>query len=190
MGTRNLTAVMLDGEYKVAQYGQWDGYPSGQGATVLLFCRELLKNNRALFEEKLRAARWIDDEEVVELGERWKMRFPHLSRDICAKILNTVLTEPNGIVLQNNIAFAGESLFCEFAYVIDLDKNTLEVFTGFNKSPLSEGDRFYEIPVSSDVMHDGTTKYYQVRLAESYSLDHLPDQEQFEKDLWEEDDEE
>lgn len=31
MGTRNLTAVYLDGQYKVAQYGQWDGYPEGQG---------------------------------------------------------------------------------------------------------------------------------------------------------------
>ena len=28
MGTRNLTCVFKDGEYKVAQYGQWDGYPS------------------------------------------------------------------------------------------------------------------------------------------------------------------
>ena len=27
MGTRNLTVVYLDGQYKVAQYGQWDGYP-------------------------------------------------------------------------------------------------------------------------------------------------------------------
>ena len=27
MGTRNLTAVYLDGEYKIAQYGQWDGLP-------------------------------------------------------------------------------------------------------------------------------------------------------------------
>lgn len=27
MGTRHLTAVVIDGDYKVAQYGQWDGYP-------------------------------------------------------------------------------------------------------------------------------------------------------------------
>lgn len=26
MGTRNLTVVYIDGKYKVAQYGQWDGY--------------------------------------------------------------------------------------------------------------------------------------------------------------------
>lgn len=31
MGTRNLTCVVLDGEFKVAQYGQWDGYPEGSG---------------------------------------------------------------------------------------------------------------------------------------------------------------
>lgn len=40
MGTRNLTAVYLDGQYKVAQYGQWDGYPEGQGITVLTFLRD------------------------------------------------------------------------------------------------------------------------------------------------------
>lgn len=40
MGARNLTAVYLDGQYKVAQYGQWDGYPEGQGITVLTFLRD------------------------------------------------------------------------------------------------------------------------------------------------------
>ena len=40
MGTRNLTVVYVDGEYRVAQYGQWDGYPSGQGMTCLKFLTE------------------------------------------------------------------------------------------------------------------------------------------------------
>jgi hypothetical protein len=39
MGTRNLTRVICDGKTKVAQYGQWDGYPEGQGKTVLNFLR-------------------------------------------------------------------------------------------------------------------------------------------------------
>lgn len=35
MGTRNLTIVHSNGEYKVAQYGQQDGYPEGLGAQQL-----------------------------------------------------------------------------------------------------------------------------------------------------------
>src|SRR3546814_20563425 len=51
MGTRNLTCVVVDGAYKVAQYGQWDGYPSGQGATARAFLREQL--DRATFLTRL-----------------------------------------------------------------------------------------------------------------------------------------
>ncbi|MHC5949058.1 hypothetical protein ACVXZ3_04645 [Providencia hangzhouensis] len=43
MGTRHLICVAKDGDYKVAQYGQWDGYPSGQGLTLLTFLRDKLK---------------------------------------------------------------------------------------------------------------------------------------------------
>jgi hypothetical protein len=41
MGTRNSTLIQVDGEYKVAQYCQWDGYPSGQGVGIL----ESLRNS-------------------------------------------------------------------------------------------------------------------------------------------------
>ena len=43
MGTRNLTMVINQkGEKKVAQYGQWDGYPSGVGVSVLNFLKNIL----------------------------------------------------------------------------------------------------------------------------------------------------
>ena len=40
MGTRHLICVVKDGEFKVAQYGQWDGYFSGQGQNILNFLRD------------------------------------------------------------------------------------------------------------------------------------------------------
>lgn len=41
MGTRGLTQVILDGEYKISQYGQWDHYPSVAGVKVLDFLRTM-----------------------------------------------------------------------------------------------------------------------------------------------------
>ena len=35
MGTRHITAVVSEGEFVVAQYGQWDGYPTGAGNDIV-----------------------------------------------------------------------------------------------------------------------------------------------------------
>lgn len=39
------------------------------------------------------------------------------------------------IFFQNDIDFIYESLFCEFAYIMDLDKDILEIYVGFNTDP-------------------------------------------------------
>lgn len=41
MGTRHLILVFYKGAYRIAQYGQWDGYPSSErlnGTTALPTC--------------------------------------------------------------------------------------------------------------------------------------------------------
>ena len=40
MGTRNITRVIHNGQVKVCQYGQWDGYPTYTGKKVLEFIRD------------------------------------------------------------------------------------------------------------------------------------------------------
>jgi len=39
MGTRHITQVRYGDEIRVSQYGQWDGYPAGQGLTVFRFLK-------------------------------------------------------------------------------------------------------------------------------------------------------
>ena len=48
MGTRSLIAVKSNEKYKIAQYSQWDGYPDGQGKTVLEFLRSIVKKGRVI----------------------------------------------------------------------------------------------------------------------------------------------
>lgn len=179
MGTRHLIAVVLDGQYRIAQYGQWDGYPSGQGATVL----EFLKNyNRDRFESKLRAASFMTNDELESFGRvadtigNWQQKFPAMTRDTGADILELVQNSPDGIKLRNSLGFAGDSLFCEFAYVIDLDNDNLELYVGFNQSPLADGERFKDMLGLEKA--DG---YYPIRLAGRWTLNALPSVEQMDE---------
>lgn len=187
MGTRNLTAVFSGGEYKVAQYGQWDGYPSGQGSTILKFLHTLSENiYRNKFLEQLDKLTFISTEELELISKRindekidnWSHIWPELSRDTGGEILGMVMRSESPLKLRNQINFAADSLFCEYAYVVDFDKNTFEVFQGFNKSPLSESDRFYGY-----VSDDKGSNYHPVRLVKSYELSDLPSLEQFIADL-------
>ena len=184
MGTRNLTAVYVGGEYKIAQYGQWDGYPEGQGKTCLEFAKKFLsnKNDREAFADKVRACSYITQEEVerrnamIQSGQvkNWTKVWPELSRDTCADILEMVARSDNGLVLYNNIEFAADSLFCEWGWVIDLDAGTFEGYRGFNQTQkLTTEDRFYFL------VDKQKGNYEAIRLAAKWSLDELPEEDAF-----------
>lgn len=202
MGTRNLIAVMRDGEYKVAQYGQWDGYPSGQGVRLLDFLAS--KNNVLALHKALDKVRFLEPEgKDKEFMDSYNTNTPEwsndpdnrtpeqkawfrsfASRDLGSEILKNIIESEGEALLINRISFAGDSLFCEYAYVIDLDKNTFEIYQGFNKEKISEG-RF----ISGDPTLENENDYEPVKLIRSYDLNSLPSEESFLSDL-EPDDEE
>ena len=76
-------------------------------------------------------------------------------------------------MLKNDLDFASDGLFCEWAYVIDLDTRRFEVYTGFHKEPLTEKDRFYFL---KDKEENG---YSGVHMVFSWSIDDLPTDEVF-----------
>lgn len=182
MGTRNLTLVQLDGKYHVAQYGQWDGYPSSQGATILDF---LATVDLEQFKAKLRLCRFATDLERkgMRSSEAEFAKHPHLSRDNAAEILSLIM-ESDGLILEDESAFAADSLMCEYAYCLDLDKGTLEVFKGFNESPLPDGERFSAMPPHIPKHREGQpVEYWPVKLAATYPLDKLPTVDQMADDV-------
>lgn len=151
MGTRNLSLCKKNGQIKIAQYGQWDGYPSGQGATILKFCKN------EYYMEKLK--NMLDDIYNIDtlkgysekLNKMWRetplpkeMKY-HLeclgSRDIGGEIFENIVKldrtmlppEMNGkIYLWHYEDLDKTTNYCdlwiEYAYLINFDTNRLECY--------------------------------------------------------------
>ena len=189
MGTRNLTCVYLNGEFKVAQYGQWDGHPDGQGRTILDFLDNV---NYGEFRKKISNLHFITDDEQKELdnffeeigskdgwldleqSKKYQEKYYHLSRDRGAEILKLIM-EDKVPFLENQIEFAKDSLFCEWCYIIDIDQDILEVYIGSNKKPLKPTDRFYEKDQEPD-----NQGYYPIKLKATFPLGTINRKEFFE----------
>jgi len=193
MGTRHLTMVVSDGQTRIAQYGQWDGMPTGQGVTVLKF----LKRRRGKFDpfkRKLENCRFVTDKDQKQIDKflksigakdgwmtgdqatKYHNKYPYMNRDHGAEILNLVARSKGEVLLVDSTDFAADSLFCEWAYVIDFDKNVLECYDGFNEDVASRTERFKNLEPSD-------TGYGTVKLLKTYKLDELPTKKQFINEL-------
>lgn len=143
MGTRNLTVVKLRGKTKVAQYGQWDGYPTGQGQEIADFLKtvdlptfkkqvaKLGVYTKADIEQAYKEAganpgdEWVS----IEVSERKNEAHPALNRDHGAGILALI---QNGVVTKVQLQedFKNDHLYCEYWYEVDLDKETVSMNGG------------------------------------------------------------
>jgi hypothetical protein len=205
MGTRHLITICIDGKYPIAQYGQFDGYPERAGVNILNHLR-----TTSLYDIKAGAlaavphtketlrqvyidlgidpdSEWIS----IEDGRKVNEAHPQLDRCMSANIIKFVAdnggSAPFPVLLD--LDFAQDSLFCEWAYVIDFDTNTFEVYKGFNHEPLTEGERFYKSNSDGQESCSGN-KYYPVKLVASFDLMNLPTNDSFVKMFTEDDDEE
>lgn len=148
MGTRNMTLVIdRSGVKKVAQYGQWDGYPSGVGVKILEFLRN--KELLAKFEDNLSKVRFLDIEGADKAfiddynskspkwsnepdnrsqeQKEWFASFCH--RDLAEVVLTNIANfQGDEILLINreHAAFGLESIV-EYSYIIDLKNQKLLV---------------------------------------------------------------
>lgn len=155
--------------------------------TVLKFLRD--KMDEALFRERVHNARYISPEALSALwqeygadkdgfvsmdnADRMHKDYPQYSRDTGAEILELVQNGDNGIMLSDRINFAADSLFCEWAWVVDLDNRTFEGFEGFNNTRLPDDERFAFLNPTEE------SEYYPVKRVVRFSLDDLPDDESF-----------
>lgn len=148
MGTRNLIAIVKNGVVKLAQYAQWDGYPTGegQGNKIRKF---LIKTNLEEFSQKVDTLSWasedyIDDQMSMnglvsglmtyQESQKFNALFPEWGRDIGSDILQLIMDRSNLKVVDCS-EFIQDKTSCEWAYVIDMDSHTLSIFKSGSKIP-------------------------------------------------------
>ena len=150
-----------------------DEYATDEDDTSALAAEQSLEEVLAKLKELSR--RFGADEDgfiSIDDHDRLKQVFPEFHRDTGEDILR--LIQNGGVLsgsLQNDLDFSGDSLYCEWGYVVDFDERTFEVYKGFNKEPLDATERFVYMK------HNG--KYHPVKLAASFWLDGLPSDEAF-----------
>ena len=132
MGTRHLiTAFDNEGELKVAQYGQWDGYPSGQGVSVLAWLRMTTRIDPwgklvSPVLNGMKRTKFASDEEIESLNatidfsaDNFPTNYPNISRDTGADILGVVAYSVGDVLLVDNSDFAEDDLMCEGIYSVN-----------------------------------------------------------------------
>ena len=125
MGTRGLTKVIKNDKVVVAQYGQWDHYPSGQGLTALRFLRD-----EANVDKLDKGLYWLYEVESKDVGEivdrigedNFVTAYPSLIRDTGAEILELIANAKGALPVLLDTDFENDELFCEGVFTVDLDK--------------------------------------------------------------------
>ena len=177
MGTRHITAVVSEGQFVVAQYGQWDGYPTGAGNNIVAIIsgkigqlkdslRHIVPVESGTVERYWTECGAYDWGADMETCQRFKAKHMTLDRDTGPDILNILIHTEVPVELHLDVDFIGNGLFCEWVYVVDLDSGMFEIYRGFQTHP-SE-NRF------STMFEGEIDGYYPPKLVATYPLDDLP----------------
>lgn len=168
MGTRGLYGFRKNGIDKVT-YNHYDSYPSYLGNIMATFCKNTsIKEMNDIFdaiilvnENEKPTKKQIEEcikyyDSTVSTGDinEWYclLRDAQGNPNVYKDGLRYMIDSQN---------FIQDSLFCEYAYIINLDTNCLEFWLGFQKIP-DETNRYGT---------DKDDRYYPCRMASYYALD-------------------
>ena len=185
MGTRGAIGFRVDGVDKIV-YNHFDSYPEGLGADLIAqLCG---KKDWGKVKEAVRKITFIDPdvpptpEQIEKFAPYTDLSVGNQSPDdwycLLRRAQGTIEPYLTGDidVMSDAHGFLLDSLFCEYAYIINLDDMTLEFYRGFNEEAGGAG-RYACQKEPPRKRHDGTvyeSSYYGVVLKEAMPLADLP----------------
>ena len=174
--------VRVDGIDKF-MYNHFDSYPSGLGADIVDDINELLDTpGLGLGGIKTLAQKLeLVDRDSKPTPEQQKKFIKYFDSGVASRSTNDwycLLREMQGKfaeTLQAGVAidytdFIKESLFCEWAYVVNFDTNMFEVYKGFQERPHTNG-RYSSMTVSEEAP---SKRFYPCALVAEFPLTEIP----------------
>ncbi len=147
MSTRGAYGFRHNGIDKVT-YNHCDCYPSGLGKSVIEFIKRNNLEGLKRIEQGIRLVNEdVDpsDEDIKKYDAFCNMNVGGPGEHISwYKLLRDAQGDfealENGLdVMIDSAGFLKDSLFCEWAYIVNLDDNVLEIYKGFNKNKYAAG---------------------------------------------------
>ena len=170
MSTRGAYGFRIHQTDKIT-YNHWDSYPTGFGVDVLTFIRNTPITELKTIAEKIVL---IQSNGCPTYGQKEKYR-KYADLSVAEQSLNSwycLLRKSQGdlgaykeglIHIIDSKEFLFDSLFCEWAYIINLDTNNLEIYKGFNNDPTSSG-RYANKSVHDDKAYYGVALISEIPL--------------------------
>ena len=171
MGTRGLYGFRKNGVDKTT-YNHFDSYPDCLGNNVVEFCKStsIAEMNKifdriVLVEEDSKPTEQQIDDCIEYYNGNVSMQNTEDWYCLLREAQGNLNVYKNGLkYMIDNSAFIKDSLFCEYAYIINLDTECLEFWVGFQKKP-DENNRY---GTESD---DNLGKYFPCKMVAYYPLD-------------------
>jgi hypothetical protein len=195
MGTRGISGFFYKKETKIS-YNHFDSYPSGLGIQILEFIKDVNElNGWDRLKQRVQKLVMVNDDdkptpaqikEYDKLGysdtgvggkieHKLDMTWYQLLRQTQGSTWLNELLEGKVKHQIDSAGFIKDSLFCEWGYILNLDKMILEVYKGFNDKPQLKGNRYTFEPGCDTPYKDGN--YYSSRLIKKFKLLELKSKE-------------
>ena len=147
MGTRGAIGFRKNGKDKV-MYNHFDSYPTGIGVNMGDFAKEFTNEVMNELADKM-----VDVSDTKPTNEQISECAPYCNLQVSEQSTADwycLLRDTHGNLkylenvpyYENSNSFLEDSLFCEYAYIINLDTNCLEFYKGFNHKPLKNAGRY------------------------------------------------
>ena len=133
MGTRGLIGHKMGGVLH-AVYNALDSYPSCLGREVAAFISDINAGNKwEDLKNALAKVVYVSPDDVRRLIRLNKKKYGELfeSRDGMEYYCNII--DCTLEYYPDDSQFLNDSLFCEWAYILNLDENKLEIYKGFQR---------------------------------------------------------